>query len=168
MTTIETPLDISSLDPAIDTIDTGDDTAAGFTFFVDVSSPGEVDIAALKAGGCKAVIFKTGDGLGAEFANDVPVRLAPQARDAGLHVGFYHYNRPRRLAQGSVAEEAQWMKDLVDRAGGLRPGIDLRVVMDVEATDAPDIAGMTSTDPDVTPARDDRRDIDRPACQDRV
>jgi GH25 family lysozyme M1 (1,4-beta-N-acetylmuramidase) len=137
VTTIETSLDISSLDSPIDT---ADETSAGFTFFVDVSTPGEVDFTALKAGGCKAVLFQTGDGLGEEFANDVPARLAPQARDAGLHIGFYHYNRPRRLGEGRVAEEAQWMKELVDRAGGLRPGIDLRVVMDVESTKDPDLA----------------------------
>ncbi len=136
MTTVRTPIDIADLDFGTNI----DDTEGGFTFFVDVSSPGDVDFYALKAGGCKAVIFQTGDGLGAAFANDVPARLAPQARAAGLRIGFYHYNRPRRLAQGNIADEARWMKQLVDRAGGLRPGVDLRIVMDVEAPDAQDIA----------------------------
>jgi hypothetical protein len=55
-------------------------------------------------------------------------------------VGFYHYNRPRRLAEGNVVDEARWMKELVERAGGLRPGVDLRIVMDVEAESPEDIA----------------------------
>lgn len=132
MTIVENP---------VSTIATPEETGGtGFTFFVDVSSPGDVDFGALRAGGCEAVIFQTGDGLGEEFANDVPAQLAPQARDAGLRIGFYHYNRPRRLAQGNVADEARWMKELTDRAGGLRPGVDLRIVMDVEAPDAADVA----------------------------
>ena len=113
---------------------------SGFVFFVDVSSPGKVDFGQLRASGCDAVFIKTGDGLGEGFANTEAPGLADKARAAGLRIGFYHYNRPRRLAEGKVAKEAEWMHELVDRAGGLQPGVDIRVIMDVEAPDAKDLA----------------------------
>lgn len=107
-------------------------------FGADISS-GTHDFGAFKAAGGEVLIVALGDGLGAGFANPRAPEYARQARAAGLRVGFYHYNRPRRLTQGNVAEEAAWMHELVQRAGGLGPD-DPRIVIDIEAdTGADDV-----------------------------
>ena len=112
-------------------------------FGADISS-GNHDFAAFKAAGGDVLIISLGDGLGEQFANKRAPEYARKARAAGLRVGFYHYNRPRRLAQGNVGEEAAWMHELVQRAGGLKPG-DPRIVIDIETdsgADAVDIAAF--------------------------
>lgn len=108
--------------------------------FVDLSS-GQHDFDALKANGFEMVIIALGDGLGQQYANLDAGTYAKQARAAGLRIGFYHYNRPRRLAQGNIAAEAEWIYNLAEQAGGLLPG-DCRIIMDIEAetgADAVDI-----------------------------
>lgn len=101
-------------------------------FGADISS-GNHDFRAFRAAGGEFVIISLGDGLGERHANLRAGEFATGAREAGLRVGFYHFNRARRLLQGNVRAEAEWMRELVDRAGGLHPG-DLRIAMDIERT----------------------------------
>lgn len=107
---------------------------------IDVSSYRDCDFGAFRAAGGRFVIFAMGDGRGVADA-DLGVYVQ-RARDAGLTIGVYQFDRPRRLTQGNMQEEVDAIVEGIRRGGGLRNG-DLRFGMDIEVDvreDAVDIA----------------------------
>jgi lysozyme len=95
---------------------------------VDVSHyQGRINFKALKKAGWDFVIVQSGDGdyRDPNFAGNVKAATA-----AGLHVGAYHFVRPKPGRTGT--QEARLFIDRL-RAAGLGDG-DIRPVLDIEAT----------------------------------
>jgi lysozyme len=95
---------------------------------IDVSHyQGRVDFAKLKKAGFDFAIVQSGDG---DYRDPTFAANVKAATAAGLHVGAYHFVRPKPGRTG--AQEARLFIDRL-RATGLGRG-DLRPTLDVEAT----------------------------------